>query len=323
MLEARGHGVAPAVLGERQLGATPPHLDRVHDLVGLAQLQDAVLVDTRTVGESVLADDRLAPLHVQSAHAADNARGFQNFACVHVRVQFAEDIRPRLERHDDFLERDIAGALADSVDRALDLTRTVLNGGQRVRHRQSEIVVAVHAYDGVVDIADIVLQILDQRAELLRDSEADGVRDIHRGGARRDGGFDDLREKLGFGARGILGREFDILCVRLRQLHTLGGESQDFLVRFLELVLAVDFRRGEKNVDASALAGGFHCGGGGLDVLRHAARQPRNDRASYFRGDALHRLEIAFADHRESGLDHIDIEPRQLAGNLQLLAQVH
>ena len=49
---------------------------------------------------------------------------------MHLGVQLTEDIGPRLHGHDHFLQRHIAGPLADPVDRALDLTRPVLHGGQ-------------------------------------------------------------------------------------------------------------------------------------------------------------------------------------------------
>ena len=59
----------------------------------------------------------------------------------------AEHLAAHLERHHDLLERGVAGALADAVDRALDLARPGLHGGERVRDREPEVVVAVHRDD--------------------------------------------------------------------------------------------------------------------------------------------------------------------------------
>ncbi len=80
MLQPRDHGMAAAVLGQRQLGTAPAHFLRVHDLVGFAFLQDAVLVNARAVGEGVFPHDGLASRHMQPAHAADDTGGFQNLA---------------------------------------------------------------------------------------------------------------------------------------------------------------------------------------------------------------------------------------------------
>ena len=319
MLEARGHGVASAVFGQGQLGAAPTHLDRIHDLVGLAHLEHAVLVDARTVGEGVLADDGLAALHVQSAHAADNARGFQNFPRVHVGVQLSEKVGARFQCHDHFFQRGIAGAFADAVDRAFHLSRPGLHGGQRVGHGQAEVVVAMHADDGVVDVADVVLQISDQRGVFLGHGEADRVGNVDRGRARSDDRFDNLREKFRLGARSVLRRELDILAMRLGQSCAVGGEAQDFLMRFFQFVLAMDFRGGEENVDASAFPGRFDRGRGRFDVLGHTTGQSGNDRSFHIRGDALHRLEVALADHGKPRLNDIDIEPLELAGDLHFL----
>ena len=58
-----------------------------------------------------------------------------------------QPVAARLERHHDFFERSVARALADAVDGALDLPRAGLHRRQRIRHRQAQIVVAVHADD--------------------------------------------------------------------------------------------------------------------------------------------------------------------------------
>ena len=51
--------------------------------------------------------------------------------------------RARVQQHHDLLERRVARALADAVDRALDLARAGLHAGERVGDRQPEVVVAV------------------------------------------------------------------------------------------------------------------------------------------------------------------------------------
>ena len=52
-----------------------------------------------------------------------------------------------MQRHHDLFERRVAGALADAVDRALDLPGAAFDRGERIRDGQAEIVVAVRAED--------------------------------------------------------------------------------------------------------------------------------------------------------------------------------
>src|SRR5205814_1110439 len=94
----------------------------------------------------------------------------------------------------------VAGALADAVDGALDLARAVLDGGQRVRHRQPEVVVTVDADDAARPQG--LRHAADQGPVLLGDRVPDGVGDVHGAGARRHHRLGDLLEvpRLGTGA---------------------------------------------------------------------------------------------------------------------------
>ena len=63
-----------------------------------------------------------------------------------------QPIRSNSHPHDDLFERGVAGALADAVDRALDLTDARGDRRVRIRHRQPEIVVAVRAEHRLVGV---------------------------------------------------------------------------------------------------------------------------------------------------------------------------
>ena len=53
---------------------------RVDDLVGLALVQDTVLVNAGAVGKGVLTHDGLGALHGKAAHAGHHAAGLHDFA---------------------------------------------------------------------------------------------------------------------------------------------------------------------------------------------------------------------------------------------------
>ena len=61
-------------------------------------------------------------------------------------------IGAHLRGHHDFFERRVAGALADAVDRALDLPRAGGQRRERVGDREPEVVVAVRAEDRLVRV---------------------------------------------------------------------------------------------------------------------------------------------------------------------------
>ena len=61
---------------------------------------------------------------------------------------------------------------------------------------------------------------------------------------------------------------------------------------------------------------------GGVDVGHVGPRQARDHRALDGAGDLLHGLEVARRGDRKARLDHVDAQPRELLGDLQLLLRV-
>ena len=98
--------------------------------------------------ERVATDDRLVRLDRVAGEARDEAARARDLARDDAGVQ--ADVRlARVQQHHDLLERRVARALADPVDRALDLARARLDAGERVRDREPEVVVAVDRQDDV------------------------------------------------------------------------------------------------------------------------------------------------------------------------------
>jgi len=79
------------------------------------------------------------------------------------------------ERGNDLLERRVARALAESVDGALHLARAGSNGGQRVRGREPEVVVAMSRN---VNAGTRSHDLADERSVFGRDRVADGIGDV-------------------------------------------------------------------------------------------------------------------------------------------------
>src|SRR3569833_3237224 len=83
-------------------------------LVRGVMLEHAMLMDACLVGESILADDRLVARDRHARDARHQTRGWIQAA----RLDAGGDVEVRLaclQRHDNFLQRAVAGALADSI----------------------------------------------------------------------------------------------------------------------------------------------------------------------------------------------------------------
>ena len=175
-------------------------------------------MDAGFVGKRVAADDRLVALHLHAGDVRDQPAGRHQPLRVDARVGVVI-ILPRAHRHHDFFERAVAGPFADAVDRALDLPRAVFDAGQAVGHGQAQIVVAMHADHGLVDVRHAFLQRANHAAIVRRRGVADGVGNVDRRRAGVDGRFDHLAQKIGLRAGGIFRRELDVVAIADGPFH--------------------------------------------------------------------------------------------------------
>ena len=321
LADAIAKRVPAAVLAEHQVAVRQADVLGPHDLVGHAILQHAVLVDARLVRERVLADHGLVARYRLAGDARDQAAHRVEAVGLDPGLQ-VEELRARGERHHHFLQRAVAGALADAVDRALDLAGARHHRGEAVGHRHAQVVVAMHRQPHRLDAAHVLPQVAEQFAELVRHRVADRVGNVDGGGAGLDGGLDHARQEIQLGARGVLGRELHVVAVLAGDLHGLDGAAHDLVLRHVQLVLAVDRAGGEEHVQAMPRRG-LQRLGGLLDVGARAARQPRDDRPLHLAGDGLHRFEVAARGGRESGLDHVHAQIGQRPRHPQLLGLRH
>ena len=149
LLERVGERVASGMLAQHDLRRLLTDRRRIDDLVGLAVGEHAVLMDSRLVRERVAADNCLVELHVVAGEARDHPRRARELLGLHTHGAILEVVAARLDRHHHFLERGVAGALAQTVHRALDLAGAVRHAGERVGDREAEVVVAVRGDDEV------------------------------------------------------------------------------------------------------------------------------------------------------------------------------
>ena len=159
-------------------------------------------------------------------------------------------------------------------------------------------------------------------AVLKRRGIADGVGNIDRGGAGLDGRLHDLAEKVELGPGGVLGAELDVRAIALGSPHAGNGLLDDLGLGHPQLVLAMDGRRGQEDVNPRLLCKLDRLPGA-VDVAVVAPGQAADRRAGDFGGDGPHRLEVADRGDRKPGFDDVDPECGERAGHLELLGHVH
>ena len=309
------------MLAQHQVALGKADVLRMHDLVRRALFEPAVLVNARLVSERIAAHNRLVTLHLQAgdrryepAGGNQAGRGDRRFA--------AEIVEPRAQRHHDFLQRTIAGPLANAVDRALDLAGTVFYRRQAIGHSQAQVVVAMDADHGLVDVGYAVAQHGDDAAHQGWSRIADGIRNIDRRRPRRDRRLDYLAEKIVLRARRILRREFHVAAIGHRPPDTRHRPLDDFLASHFQFELAVNGARGEEHVDARRFRR-FQRLPGAVDVRVVAAGQTAHRGAPQGCRDFSDRLEVSHRSDRKAGFQHVYAQLLQRLSHLHLFAEIH
>ncbi|MPL94951.1 hypothetical protein SDC9_41114 [bioreactor metagenome] len=311
---------AARMLAHRDVGLGDADIGGLHDLEGLDVLQHAVLMDARLVQEGVLADDRLVELHREARDLADAAAEVHDLRGVDA-GGVGHQIATHLHRHHHLFECGVAGAFAQAVDRAFDLPRARGNGGERVRRRHAEVVVAMGGEDDLVGARHLFEQHRDDLGRFLRQGIADGIGNVDRRGAGLDRGLDHAAQVIAFGADRVHRRPLHVLAQVAGVVHGV-GDALDHLV-LIEVGDAAVARRGaDEGVDTGARRV-FHRLPAAVDVLVIRAREAADHRILGVLRDIGHRFEIAFRGDREAGLDDVDAHLVESLGNLQLLVMGH
>jgi 2-polyprenyl-3-methyl-5-hydroxy-6-metoxy-1,4-benzoquinol methylase len=306
------HDLAPARVADAR---------RVDHLVGLAVLEDAVLVDARGVPEGVAADDRLVRRDRDPAPLLDEPRERADPGRIDAGVD-AERRAVDAERHHDLLERGIAGALADPVHRDLHLAGAGGDRRERVRGGEPEVVLAVERDHGLLELGQARAQAGHQVAYLIRARVAHGVGQVDRARPGRERRAHDLGHEVGRGARRVHRAELDVVGEVARAPHHRRHHADHLLARRAELVRELHVARVDEHVDARARRAAQRLARR-LDVAGHGARQGADARVAHVLRDAAHRGELLGRARREAGLDHVDAQALELLRDAQLLLPGH
>src|SRR5690554_7582079 len=129
--QAGTESITTRMLTQHQAVGVPAYVLGTHDLVGLAMLEHAVLVNTGLMGKGIGTHNCLVRLNRETGNGGYQARRRNNVLGIDPGVDM-EQILPGTYRHHDFFERGVTGTLAQAVDGALNLACTAADRCQGV-----------------------------------------------------------------------------------------------------------------------------------------------------------------------------------------------
>ena len=241
-------GVAPRMFAEHHAVRAPTHILGAHDLIGLAALEHAVLMDPGFVREGVGADNGLVGLHRKARDRGHQPRAVQDLGGVQPRVT-GEHIAPGAQRHHHLFQGRVAGPLAEAVDRAFNLPRAVQHPRERVADREPQVVLTMHGKHGLIGVGDLFPEVPDQCAIQRRQAVAHGVGDVDGSGAGGDGLFQHAAQEVQLGTGRVLRRKFDVVGIVAGAFYRSHGIVHNLLRAHAQFFAHVDRGGGQKGMD--------------------------------------------------------------------------
>ena len=165
----------------------------------------------------------------------------------------AEVVAAGLHGHHDFFKRAVARAFAQAVNRAFDLTRSaLLDAGQGIGHRHTEVVVAVHGPDGLIGIGNVLAEVSDKGTVTFGHGVTHRIGNIDGRGTGVNHGFADAVEKFRIRAVAVFSGKFNVVGVLGAGPHGGHGALKHFVRRHAQFCLHVQGRRCNKGVNTAA-----------------------------------------------------------------------
>ncbi len=310
------------VLAQNKLVLIKTDRFRRHDLVGRLFHDHAMLMNAGLVGKGIRPDNGLVGLHHDAGDSRQHAAGGIDVLGGHARV-VGQYVIAGPKGHDQFFEGAVAGTLTDTVDGAFHLACASLHGRQRVGHRKTEIIVAVHRDRRLVDIGHIVAQIGNDLKKFRWNGIADRIGDIDDSRTGVNDRLNHLCQKWKPGAYRILSRKFDIVGIFLGSLDGFDRSGQDLILIHLQLVLHMDIGSRDEGVDTAALLGVLQRFPGTVDVFVVGTAETCDLRTLDRLRDFFDSFKITIGSNREARFDDVDIQTLELVGNPELLFNIH
>ncbi len=319
--QASAKGISAGMLAQNEPIGIPADILGAHDFIGFAAFEDAVLMDTGFVCKGVGTHYRLVGLHRETRDCRDQPGTGHDLSRVDCKLQVIK-VAPRPQRHHDFLQRCIASALAQAIQRALHLSRALGNRRKGIGNRQPQVVMAVNGKNRLVTIGNPFDQTPDERAELLGNVIADGIGNVDGASARLDHGLHDATQEVRFRTPGIFRRKLHIIRILTGMTHGPYGLLHYLVGLQTEFALHMDRRCRDERMDTTTGSGPQRFGRP-IDIFTLGTGQRADDTLAHRLGNRTHRSEVIRTGNRKTRLDDIHTQAFQRARDAQLLLTGH
>ena len=278
-------------------------------------------MDSGFVGKSVFSHDGFIRLNLYSRDSRQKLGGTHDLLRDDTGIRVVE-ILSRLQRHDDFFQGRISGALSDAVDGAFQLSDARTDGRQRICHRQAQVIVTVNGDIHRIESRTLFPQLCEECEIFLRHDISYSIRTIDGRRSRFYDAVKKLRQKVHFSSRGVLCGKFHVGNVFFRMLYHGFGAFQYLLRLHEQLVFHVNRRRGDESVN-SRRNGIFDRLISSVDIRRKRAAQAGDSAVFQSLRYRLDRKKISRRGCRKTGFNDVDVQSFQLLCHLDLFFHVH
>jgi hypothetical protein len=285
LLQGVGKRMTAGMLAQNDFRLALTNCGWIHDFVGRALIQHAVLMDTRFMCKRITTNNGLVVLNGIGSEATHQTRSASQFLGLDTGIDATEVIGTSTERHHDFFQRSVTGTLTQTVDCTFDLTCTQLHCSQRVGNGHTQIVMAVGGDDVVA--LDHLAHVGQTLGVFLRNSKANGVGDVQGGRTIVDSDLQNFAHEVEIGTRRVFWRELDIVGVRTSASHTRCCFGLYLVGSHAQLVLHVRFAGGDEHVNAATLCR-LNRFPTTIDIAQGRTRQTTDDWSAYRLRNGLH-----------------------------------
>ena len=225
--------------------------------------------------ERILTDNGFVVLNREACDLAHHFRCARQLGRINTRRRLKR-IAADFQRHHNFFQRSIARTLAQTVDRALNLTRTICDASQRVRDSQTEVIMAVRGPDHFIGVRHSFDDTTEQRAILFRVRIADRVRQVDRCRACLNGNVYCAAQEVKVGTGRVFCAPFYISNQIARLSNRTPNGLENRVLTHFQLMLHVERAGRNESVDTrvSSVLYRFRAA---INIARRRAGQAAND----------------------------------------------
>ena len=206
--------------------------------------------------------------------------------------------------HDHFFKGGVPGPFTDAVDGYFRLPGPGIDGRQGVGRGQTQVIMAVYAQNGFVDVGGVGHDVFDQVGKFLRYGISHCIRQIDGGGPGSNGCFKHPAQKIPVAPGTVFSGKLNPVGKGAGIFNRIHCCIDHLITGHIQFVFHMDFRSCNKGMDSGVdrVLDGLP---GQVDIIAACSGQCRNFHFLYPSGNLGHRIEISLGGCRKAGFQNI------------------